>query len=173
MYSCTPIVPLFLSIERITVISYPLAGKGYKRILTTVTVVLIAICFGCNLVAIFQEFPLPPHIEGCLVAACLLSSRVAGLTYTYTKIMCGFLNLFAGTIFLIKLKYYTEGVVKSLQSPQSVSGRTNRMAVLVICLELCFNFIPQMTAIVLNKTMGISLVQYIGSYNFMGRTRRK
>ncbi|KAI1695820.1 hypothetical protein DdX_19374 [Ditylenchus destructor] len=184
-------------------------------------------CFGCNLWALFQELPLPPHIEGlfwcycllrvrvlwrsktdlkirnqrlkkssrtkihsprwpetsffdwvinvtgeqfsgdqfgefdlirenpdyggCLVASCLLSSRVAGLVYTYTKISCGFLNLFAGTIFLIKLTRYNKSVVKPLLSSQSVGRRTNKMAALVICLELCFNFIPQVTAIILSK----------------------
>ncbi|KAI1698940.1 serpentine type 7TM GPCR chemoreceptor srbc domain-containing protein [Ditylenchus destructor] len=150
MNACTPIVTLSLTIERIIYISYPLLYNGRKsRNLTATTVVAIIICFGCNVFASFQEFPLK-NVEGCLVLACLFV-KTGGIFYTYTKTCCGFLNLFAGAVFLIKLRF-TGNAIESLQAPQSASRRINRIAVLVMCLELCLNFTPQLTALILFNT---------------------
>ncbi|KAI1698451.1 hypothetical protein DdX_17906 [Ditylenchus destructor] len=150
-------------------ISNPLAKNGYKsRILTAATIVAIAVCFGCNVAAVFQVFPLTANIEGCLVFACLLTNT-SGIFYTYTKIICGSLNLIAGGIFLLKWCYSENRVAIALGSAQLERNRTvNRIAVLVICLELCLNFTPQVTAIILFQTSGIVVGSYIGAYNFMG-----
>ncbi|KAI1699548.1 serpentine type 7TM GPCR chemoreceptor srbc domain-containing protein [Ditylenchus destructor] len=166
MNACTPIVTFSLTIERIIYISYPLSYNGRKsRYLTAITVILITVCFGCNVFASFQEFPLK-NIEGCLVLACLFV-KTGVIFYTYTKTCCGFLNLFAGAVFLIKLRY-TGNAIEPLQAPQSANRRINRIALLVMCLELCLNFAPQLTALILFNTLGIVVGSYIGSYNFMG-----
>ncbi|KAI1699552.1 hypothetical protein DdX_17257 [Ditylenchus destructor] len=160
MSPCTPIIILFLTIERIIYITWPLTKLKY---LARITVVLTIVCFISNVIAIYLD-SLPRQKEECNDCE---SKKTRGALYNITKMGFGLMNLIAGAVFLLKL-HQTRSMVEPLQPAQSTTKRINKIAVLVICLELFLNFLPQLTAFILEQTFGITLGSIVGVYNFIG-----
>ncbi|KAI1698937.1 serpentine type 7TM GPCR chemoreceptor srbc domain-containing protein [Ditylenchus destructor] len=167
MFLCTPIVVLCVTLERLIYLNYSLiydSCKSMVLICTTITIIISMIIAG--VIAACQELPLAPQTENCTVLACLFVKTGAAF-FTYTKICLGFANVITGSLFLFKFRQ-AKCILKPLQAKHSASRRINKMAVLVICLEFFFNFLPQLTALILFQIFGIMLGSIVGSYNLMG-----
>ncbi|KAI1699550.1 hypothetical protein DdX_17254 [Ditylenchus destructor] len=138
---CTPIIILFLTIERIIYITWPLTKLKY---LGLITVVVTIVFFSGNIIAAYLD-----RIFVCNDNTCE-SKKTRGALYNYTKMGFGLMNLIAGAVFLLTL-HQTRSMVEPLQPAQSTTKRINKIAVLVICLELFLNFLPQLTAFILEQ----------------------
>ncbi|KAI1706521.1 hypothetical protein DdX_12981 [Ditylenchus destructor] len=154
-----PVSVFFLTLDRILIISYPLRKIDRQRkILVIFCIATIAFSVLINLYGCLQELPLPQEIK-CRVFACLFK-KTGQAIFTVTRMAGGFINFIAGAYFFYKLWRVTQAnkeanravyhTASENANNKSSNNKLNRMAVLIIAMELILNFVPQLVSLIAN-----------------------
>ncbi|KAI1713231.1 serpentine type 7TM GPCR chemoreceptor srbc domain-containing protein [Ditylenchus destructor] len=166
MSAVIPFSVFFLTVERILNICIPTIYTKQRSYpfayVTTATIILI---FVSNFVAFCMELPLSPQAENCITWSCLFI-KTGSVFYTYTKMTGGALNCLAGAFFIYKFWQVHRGI-HPIHSNQWATRKANRVALLVICLELFLNFFPQLGASLIYQITGMQIGSMIGPYNLV------
>ncbi|KAI1711191.1 serpentine type 7TM GPCR chemoreceptor srbc domain-containing protein [Ditylenchus destructor] len=114
------------------------------------------------------------EITECRVFACLFK-RTGQAIFTATRTIGGFINFATGAFFFYKLwsvaqanKEASRAVYHSTSlnaNNKSSNNKLNRMAGLIIAMELLLNFVPQLVSFLATKMFSVTISQYIGPYN--------
>ncbi|KAI1703615.1 serpentine type 7TM GPCR chemoreceptor srbc domain-containing protein [Ditylenchus destructor] len=112
-----------------------------------------------------MELPLAESTKDCAIFSCLLT-KTGAVFFTYSKMLAGALNFFGGIIFLYKFWKSKSFYSNDQTSSNERDRRTNKVAIVVITLEIVLNFIPQVGAALVYQVFGIVPGAYLGPYNF-------